>query len=149
MNFDPTCIFCKIVARSALAAILYENDGALAFLDLNPLPEGHTLVIPKTHCRNLYDFPDDAARDVLSASRVVANALRDALNADGISLFLASERAGGQDIFHAHFHLYPRWNDDGFSRGGRARDESRIRRGDGSREGLEKLAEKIRAQIRE
>ncbi len=149
MSFDSTCIFCKIVARTAPAVILYENDGALAFLDLNPTPEGHTLVVPKTHCRNLYDFPDAAARDVLHAARVVANALRDALAADGLSFMLASERAGGQDVFHAHFHLYPRWNDDGFSRGGRARDESKIRRGDGSREGFEKLAEKIRAHIKE
>ncbi|MBI3742298.1 MAG: HIT family protein [Chloroflexi bacterium] len=147
MFSDPNCIFCKIVARSAPAAIIYENDGALAFLDLNPVPEGHALIVPKTHCRNLYDFPDDAARDVLRAARVTANALRDTLKSDGMSMVMASERAGGQDVFHAHFHLYPRWNDDGMSRMGRARDESKIRRGNGSREGLEKLAEKIRERI--
>lgn len=147
MNTDPTCLFCKIVARQEPAIILYENDNALVFMDISPIPEGHALVIPKMHCRNLYDFPDDAARDCMRASRIVANALRDALNADGMSFYLASERAGAQHIFHAHFHLYPRWYHDGMLRF--QAEPEKLHRGDGSREGMDKLAAKIRSQLKD
>src|SRR5574341_1396219 len=125
MNTDPNCLFCKIVARQESAHILYENAGAMAFMDHSPVPEGHALVIPKTHCRNLYDFPDEAARDCLHASRVVANALREALHADGLSFVLASEKAGSQHVFHAHFHLYPRWLGDAPSVSRGERDDSK------------------------
>ena len=144
---DPTCTFCKIGAKQSPAAIIYENEQAIAFMDINPVPEGHGLVVPKRHYRNLFDFPDEDAAGVMHAARVVAKALRKTLNADGMSLVLSSERAAGQVIFHAHFHLFPRHHDDGMTRSGRAREGHAPSQGDGSPAGLQALAEKIRANL--
>ena len=73
---DFNCIFCAIAAKRAPASVIYESDGAVAFLDINPVAEGHTLVIPKKHCRNVFDIDDESGKAVIHASRVVANALR-------------------------------------------------------------------------
>ncbi|MBI3914543.1 MAG: HIT family protein [Chloroflexi bacterium] len=116
MNSD--CIFCKIIARQASAVFVYENAGAVAFLDLNQNPKGHMLVVTKKHCRNIFDIDDESGRAVMRAARVVANALRAALNADGLTVSQRNERAGGQDVFHFHMHLFPRYhNDDPSARG--------------------------------
>ena len=105
------------------------------------------LVVPKRHYRNLFDFADEDAEGVMHAARVVAQALRKTLNADGMSLVLSSERAAGQVIFHAHFHLFPRHSDDGLTRSGRPREGHSPREGDGSPAGLKVLADKIRANL--
>ena len=144
------CIFCTIVAKRAPAAIVYESDGAIAFLDIHPVTAGHTLVIPKKHCRNLFDLDDASGAAVMHASRVVARALRKAFNADGLTVLQSNERAGGQDVFHYHAHLAPRFVGDGLmSRDGNQRRMHLGERGDPSLEDLEKVAEKIRAQIKE
>ncbi len=145
--FDPNCIFCKILAKQAPAAIVYESSDTMAFLDINPVPEGHMLIVPKKHFRNLFDFDDASAKGAMHAARVVARAMRKTLGADGMSMVLSSERAGGQEIFHAHFHLFPRYYDDGLTREGRPRQGYTPRRGDSSPEGLNTLAEKIRANL--
>ena len=69
---DYNCIFCAIAAKRAPAAIVYESVDALAFLDIHPVVEGHMLVIPKKHCRNLFDLDDECGKAVMHASRVVA-----------------------------------------------------------------------------
>jgi histidine triad (HIT) family protein len=148
-NVNYNCIFCAIAARRAPASIVYENDGALAFLDLNTVPEAHTLVVPKKHSRNLFDFDDASALAVLRASRIVARAIRAALNAEGMTMLLASEHVAGQEVFHSHFHLMPRWGDDGLSRGGRPIEGRTVRKGGTSRAELDALAEKIRAHIQD
>jgi histidine triad (HIT) family protein len=147
-HIDYNCIFCAIAAKRAPAAIVYESDGALAFLDIRPVVEGHTLVIPRKHSRNLFDLDDDSGKAVMHASRVVARALRAAFQAEGLTVLQSNERAGGQDVFHYHAHLAPRFIGDGLM--SRDANERRLHwraRGSPSREELEAIAAKIRAQI--
>jgi len=147
-DVDFNCIFCAIAAKRAPAAVVYESAGALAFLDIRPVVEGHTLVIPKKHYRNLFDLDDESGRAVMHASRVVARALRAAFNADGLTVLQSNERAGGQDVFHYHAHLAPRFVGDGLM--SRNANERRLQwrpHGSPSREELETIAAKIRARV--
>ncbi|MCI0477599.1 MAG: HIT family protein [Anaerolineales bacterium] len=149
-HVDYNCIFCAIVAKRAPAAIVYESADALAFLDIHPVMEGHTLVIPKKHCRNLFDLDDECGKVVTHASRIVARALSAAFNADGLTVLQSNERAGGQAVFHYHAHLAPRFFDDGLmSRTETERQLAWRARGNPTREELERVAEKIRAHIKE
>lgn len=147
---DFNCIFCAIAAQRAPAAIIYESDGALAFLDIRPVAQGHTLVIPKKHSRNLFDLDDLSGMAVMHASRVVARALRAAFNADGLTMLQSSERAGGQEVFHYHQHLAPRFIGDGLmsSESGERRMHWRARTSP-SREELQAIAAKIRAHVKD
>jgi len=147
-DVDFNCIFCAIAAQRAPAAIVYESDGALAFLDIRPVVEGHTLVIPKRHSRNLFDLDDESGKAVMHASRVVARALRAVFNTDGLTVLQSNERAGGQDVFHYHAHLAPRFVGDGLmSRDANERRMQWRSRGSPSREELEAIAAKIRAHV--
>jgi histidine triad (HIT) family protein len=147
---DYNCIFCAIAAKRAPAAIVYESAGALAFLDIHPVVAGHTLVIPKKHCRNLFDLDDECGRGVMHASRIVARALRAAFNADGLTVLQSNERAGGQAVFHYHAHLAPRFIGDGLmSREGFDRHMQWRARGNPTAEELEHLAQNIRAHVKD
>ncbi len=149
-NVDYNCIFCAIVARRAPAAIIYENADALAFLDIHPIVAGHILVIPKKHARNIFDFDDASGNGVMRAQRVVAHALRDAFAADGLTIFQSNERAGGQDVFHYHAHMVPRFHGDGLmARDGNDRTMRLFVRTHPSREELARVAEKIRAAVKD
>ncbi len=147
---DFNCIFCAIAAKRAPASIVYESDEAMAFLDIHPVVEGHTLVIPKKHCRNIFDLDDESGKAVMRASRIVARALRATFNADGLTILQSNERAGGQAIFHYHAHLAPRFYNDGLM--SRTETERRLQwraRGKPSRQELDALAEKIRVHVKE
>ena len=149
-HVDFNCIFCAIAAKHAPAAIVYESADALAFLDIHPVMEGHTLVIPKKHCRNLFDLDDECGKAVTHASRIVARALRAAFNADGLTVLQSNERAGGQAVFHYHAHLAPRFIDDGLmSREDHKRHAQWRARGNPTRDELEQIAQKIRAHVKD
>ncbi len=145
-HVDYNCIFCAIAAKRAPADIVFESADALAFLDIHPIVPGHVLVIPKTHFRNLFDFDETSAVGLLRAERLVARAVRAALNADGLTVVQSNERAGGQSIFHYHAHLIPRYVNDGLI----ARPENLrgSRRAEAQLKPPE-LAAKIRAHVRE
>lgn len=149
-HVEFNCIFCAIAAERAPAAIVYESEGALAFLDIRPIVQGHTLVIPKKHSRNLFDLDDASGASVMHAARVVARALRAAFNADGLTVLQSSERAGGQQVFHYHQHLAPRFIGDGLM--SRNANEAQLHwrvHGSPTSEELQALAEKIRPHIQE
>lgn len=149
-DVDYNCIFCAIAAKRAPASFVYENADAMAFLDIHPITPGHMLVIPRMHCRNLFDFDDESARGVMRAARLVARAMRKGFNCDGLNLFQSSERAGGQDVFHFHFHMIPRFQGDGLmARDGNDRLINWRTRGKSTTEELESIAQKIRANIME
>ncbi len=149
-HVDFNCIFCAIVAKRAPADVVYESDRALAFLDIHPVVEGHTLVVPKKHCRNLFDLDDESGQAVMHASRVVARALRAAYQADGLTVLQSNERAGGQQVFHFHAHLAPRFVGDGLmSRGPTERRMLWSAQQTPARSELEAIAAKIRAHIQE
>ena len=106
------CIFCSIVAGDIPAAKVYEDEDVLAFMDIAPANPGHTLVIPKQHYRNIYDMPAEVGSKIMQVAIPLANAIRTALNPDGLNLFQSNEAAGFQTVFHFHLHLIPRWEDD-------------------------------------
>ena len=110
---EPDCVFCKIVAGEIPAVKVYEDEEVFAFLDIGPVSEGHTLVIPKQHC----EAPDECAAEVLSgvAARVgkIARAVKKATKADGYNLLCNAGRAAGQLVGHLHFHIIPRKTGDG------------------------------------
>ncbi len=110
---DPEdCIFCKIVRGEAPAHRVIETDRVLVFMDVFPVSEGHTLVIPKLHCTNLLDAIEPDLADVIVQSRRVAHALREVFEPDGIGVFQLNGEAAGQTVFHYHMHLLPRMKGD-------------------------------------
>ena len=109
MTFDESCIFCKIVRRQAPASIVYEDDAVMAFLDIRPLNEAHTLVIPKNHYVDIFDIPADQLSKIHVVAKQVSAAIKKATNSDGISIIQQNGKAAGQDIFHIHVHVVPRF----------------------------------------
>jgi histidine triad (HIT) family protein len=109
LNFDESCIFCKIVSKQAPSSILYEDEEVMAFLDIRPLYLGHTQVIPKKHFIDILDIPVELLSRVHSIAKHIAPALKKASTADGISIIQQNGKAAGQDIFHLHVHVVPRF----------------------------------------
>lgn len=107
-SYDPSNIFAKILRGELPCHKVYEDEHSLVFLDIMPRSDGHALVIPKTPARNLLDIaPDDLTRLAATAQKVAQAAMK-AYKADGVTLQQFSEAAGGQEIFHIHFHVLPR-----------------------------------------
>ena len=132
------CLFCKIVAREIPAQIVYEDESTLAFLDINPVNPGHTLVIPKEHSTDIFDIDDKNWTAVMKTSRTVAHALERALKTDGVNIGMNNREHAGQVVDHIHIHIIPRFKDDGVElMGHHARRED---------EG-ESVARKIRAEL--
>jgi histidine triad (HIT) family protein len=111
-----SCIFCSIVEGKAPSVKLYEDDKTLSFLDIRPLVPGHALVVPKVHCLDLRDCPAEYFGPILSTSQRVAPALLAATGADDFNIIVANGKCAGQEVFHLHFHLFPRKSGDGFTR---------------------------------
>ncbi len=109
MAFKESCIFCKIVCKQAPSSIVYEDDTIMAFLDIRPLNMGHTLVIPKAHYVDIFDIPEKELSQVHKAAKLLAFAIKKATAADGISIIQQNGKAAGQDIFHMHVHVVPRF----------------------------------------
>ncbi len=106
------CLFCKIVAGDVPAERVDGDEHTVAFMDINPWTRGHALVIPKAHSKNLYEAdPGDLAHTVQAAQRL-AITMRDRLGADAVNLLNCCEPAAWQTVFHLHFHVIPRYDDD-------------------------------------
>jgi histidine triad (HIT) family protein len=106
--YDPNNIFAKILRGEFPCYQVYEDDHALAFLDIMPRSPGHTLVIPKAPARNILDISPEDFAHVARASHRIAGAAMQAFKADGITVGQFSEAAGGQVVFHLHMHVMPR-----------------------------------------
>lgn len=106
------CLFCKIAAREIPGQIVYEDADTLAFLDINPVNPGHTLVIPKKHSIDIFEIDEKNWTAVMHTSRIVAHALEKALKTEGINLGMNNRAGAGQVIFHAHVHVMPRFAGD-------------------------------------
>jgi histidine triad (HIT) family protein len=108
------CIFCDIVNRIEKAEILYEDNNTLAFLDIRPFNQGHSLIIPKNHITNFLEASTDDLSAMMQVLQKVTDAVTTALKADGYNILSNNGVAAGQTIFHCHFHVIPRFNSDGF-----------------------------------
>ena len=108
--YDPSNVFAKILRGELPCQRVYEDEHTLAFMDIMPRGDGHVLVIPKNPSRNLLDVAiEDLHRTIVTVQKV-ARAAKEAMGADGITLQQFSEPAGGQVVFHLHFHVIPRWD---------------------------------------
>ena len=103
------CLFCKIVDGEIPSAKVYEDENVLAFLDIAQVTKGHTLIIPKKHHENMYDLSTEAAQHMFAAVPKVANALKQTFNPVGMNLLNNTGEKAGQQIFHIHLHLIPRY----------------------------------------
>ena len=108
MNYDDNNIFAKILKKELPAEIVYEDDKTLAIMDIMPRADGHMLVIPKSSCRNILDASPDQLNACMITVQLLSNAAMAAFQADGITVQQFNEAAGGQEVFHLHFHILPR-----------------------------------------
>lgn len=113
--YDPSNVFARILRGELPADKVFEDDHALAVLDLYPQARGHTLVLPKAPVRNLLDIEPDALSQLILRVQRVARGVREALQADGLSIMQYNGSAGGQSVFHLHFHVIPRVTGEGLS----------------------------------
>lgn len=109
--YDTDNIFAKILRGEIPCHKVFEDDVALAFMDIMPRSPGHCLVIPRAPARNLLDIAPETLSALMTRVQLVALAAKKAMRADGITLQQFSEAAGGQEVFHLHFHVLPRWAD--------------------------------------
>lgn len=109
----PECIFCKIIARSIPAHILYEDGDVVVFLDAFPTTTGHSLVVPKEHHARFDGTPVVVIQKMVAVIRDIAPRIASALRADGFNLGLNNGSAAGQVVEHVHWHIIPRSFDDG------------------------------------
>ncbi len=105
------CIFCKIAKKEEKAYIIYEDERTMAFLDINPLSKGHTLVIPKDHYETLIEMPQDVIRDIMNTVKEVCRKLN-VFRPDGFNIITNIGEVAGQVIKHAHVHVIPRYSDE-------------------------------------
>jgi diadenosine tetraphosphate (Ap4A) HIT family hydrolase len=109
------CVFCRIVRREAPASLLHEDDQVLAFCDLNPVNPGHLLVVPKVHGVSLADLSEADGQRVFTVGQRLAAVVRTiGVRCEGVNLFLADGEAAGQEVFHVHLHVIPRFKGDRF-----------------------------------
>lgn len=108
-----SCIFCRIVKGELPSTRVYEDASLFAFLDINPMSLGHTLLIPKGHYETLAEVPDDAAALLMPAARRIGKALMAATGCAGFNCLQNNFAAAGQIVFHSHLHIIPRWDGDG------------------------------------
>ncbi|MEE1819725.1 HIT family protein [Streptomyces sp. SP18ES09] len=120
-----SCTFCQLIAEDR-AQWVARGPQACAFTPLNPLAPGHTLVVPTSHFADLFDTPSAVLAETTALVQRLANAMRSGLNATGVNILSASGPGSEQSVPHLHFHVVPRWVDDGFSTWPAGRSQHRI-----------------------
>ncbi|MHA1341238.1 MAG: HIT family protein [Promethearchaeota archaeon] len=106
------CIFCNIIKGKIPCSKIFEDENVLAFLDINPLAKGHTLVVPKYHFQTLIDFPEEKIEIFFKNLKKIATKISEKLEADGFNIIQNNFKAAGQEIDHFHVHIIPRWKND-------------------------------------
>jgi histidine triad (HIT) family protein len=136
------CIFCGIEQGHVEGSRVFADERVIAFLDIQPITPGHTLVVPRAHGASLAEITPEDGAAMFRGAMVVAEALRrSGLRCEGVNLFLADGEAAGQDVFHVHLHVLPRYEGDGF--GLRLPPDYRVR----DRSELDATAEQIRSAL--
>ena len=108
---DPNCLFCKIIAGDIPSRKIDEDEHSYSFLDVAPFHRGHTLVVPKRHVASVLEDPS-ALAEITPAIDRVSRLLVDRLGADGLNIFTSAGAIAGQEVFHLHIHLLPRYSDN-------------------------------------
>ena len=129
------CIFCKIIKKEIPSFTVNESKNFLAFLDINPRTKGHVLITPKKHYINLTDFPSSLAKELVDLSKETANKVLAVVKTADFNFSINNGKLSGQEVFHAHFHIIPRFKDDKLDHWPKSHS---------SMESLKKLADEIR-----
>jgi histidine triad (HIT) family protein len=109
------CLFCSLVAGDEEISLVHEDERTTTFMDIQPVVRGHMLVVPRAHATYLADLdPDDGAAVFRAGQRAAAAVRASSLRCEGVNFFLADGEAAGQEVFHVHLHVIPRYSDDGF-----------------------------------
>lgn len=109
------CVFCRLIARELEASVVYEDQRTVALMDIQPVTPGHVLVMPHSHSSSLADLDPADGAQMFRVAQLAAAALRHSgLRCEGVNLLLADGAAAGQDVFHVHLHVFPRFEGDGF-----------------------------------
>jgi histidine triad (HIT) family protein len=106
------CIFCDIASGEAEAKVIFENENFKAFLDVNPVNYGHTLVVPKKHYDNFLTIPENELKELIKLTQFLAGVVKRSLSADGFNIISNNGSSAGQSVFHSHFHIIPRFDKD-------------------------------------
>lgn len=133
------CIFCKIANGEIPSTTIYENDDFRVFFDISPASKGHCLIIPKQHFDNIFDLDQETAGKLFALATVVARALKDELQCEGMNIVQNNGTIAGQTVFHFHLHLIPRYTGDTVNVGWKP--------GEADMEALSELAQAIRKAI--
>jgi len=139
------CIFCAIIKGESPAVKVYEDDKMVVVMDKKPITTGHMLVIPRKHAELLTELNDDAVGEMFKIAKKMAISLKKSkLRAKGVNYFLADGAEAGQDVFHVHLHIIPRYRGDGFYMHMPPKYENET-----STEDLERIAAKIGSQSKD
>lgn len=138
-ELDDDCLFCKIIRGEIPCFKVHEDSDTLAFMDINPIAEGHALVIPKFHSADIHETPDVWVARTFAGAKRVAEAVQKTFNPDGINIVQANGPGAKQSVFHLHVHVIPRAMDDGLTMNWELVP--------GDMDGIGKLAERIKANI--
>lgn len=107
------CIFCKIVNEEIPCNKIYEDKNIIAFLDIQPVNPGHTLVVSKEHFANLLETPDNILKELIIITKKLSKTIQEVTNAKGFNIHINNNKTAGQAIPHIHFHIIPRFERDG------------------------------------
>ena len=133
------CVFCKIVRKEAPSSVVYEDSDVIAIMDIKPVSQGHTLIIPKHHYEDIFDAPEEQIAIAHEITKQIALAVKKVSKADGISIVQQNGKAAGQEIFHLHIHVIPRFEG--------VKMPKFVELEFASRQALEDIAAKIRANL--
>ena len=106
-TMPESCIFCKIARKEAPANTVYEDEKVIAFLSIQPINVGHTLVVPKQHYADIYEIPEEEVAYLYKIVKKLAHAVKKAVDAEGIRIVQNNGEAAGQVVFHLHVHIIP------------------------------------------
>jgi histidine triad (HIT) family protein len=139
MAAEAECIFCKIIEGKIPSFRIYEDDGTVAFMDINPANPGHALVVPREHARDLYASSEEALAAAVITAKKVATAVQMIVKPDGLNVVQCNGPGAKQSVFHLHVHVVPR----------REGDELKMNWGlkPGNMDEIKALAEKIKASL--
>ena len=115
------CIFCKIINKQLPGYIISENENVIVFLSL----ENHPIVVPKKHIKDIYELDEQMGSEIMKELIKTSKAVKKGLECEGVYITQANEPAAGQDVFHIHFHVYPRWQDHIMNQTKKVDDEER------------------------
>jgi len=134
-----TCVFCKIVKGEIDSAKIYEDNEVFAFLDINPLSLGHTLIIPKSHFENIFDINENILQKIIVVTKNISQKIKNNLNADGIRLSQFNGSVAGQEVMHFHLHVIPKYENDELSKNFKSKEVNL--------EELKKIASKLATDL--